>query len=631
MPPLLISVSVVCRSHARLTVLPEAEYIVEAYIDNFSDRWTLENASRRGFVRLLDRLGEREWSRVSLHFRELRLKHAIDEVVALQENVPVLHWWLTNYLPEKRDSHSSDIFTMAVQYNRLNVLKWLKEHDLLRNIDLTRTFTSVFPQITRWLHVNLPGVRMKISLTRCSTESDFEFVKWALRHESVHKVCGVANCFDDAAFNGNLLLLEWLHQDRSERCDPQMLTRVIYNEQLEVAKWLWSTYPEEFFDDPAVSWFEPLDNSIKSWLAFEYHWKDVLKRKAWIHSSIKIAVETRDSKSLEFFLNIQTSSNCYKAMQRCVDRGDLKLAQMLLTYQAPVSVFCLDTAAARGHLEMIQWLDGSAPVMCTTKAMNMAAAFNHLDVVKWLQANRSEGCTTNAMDHAAGGGHLEMVRWLHTYRSEGCTNRAMEKAAGRGYLDIVKWMHENRSEGCTTYAMDKAAELGHLDVVQWLHEHRTEGCSRFALSISATAGNLDIVRYLHENQLGGNEEDDQDTADSPACNGDLDMLRFFHEQRHTNCSSEGLDGAASNGHMNVVAWIHENNPDLPVFEGLYLVAQKGDLAMMKYLVMNFDCSIDTELFDTIASYKQFALLEWLLRYCTEVANMEIDTPFLAQD
>lgn len=53
--------------------------------------------------------------------------------------------------------------------------------------------------------------------------------------------------------------------------------------------------------------------------------------------------------------------------------------------------------------------------------------------------------------------------------------------------------------------------------------------------------------------------------------------------------------------------------------------------MLKYLVMNCDCTIDTELLDTLQSYEQFAALEWLLMYCTSVANMTIDSPFLAQN
>lgn len=244
---------------------------------------------------------------------------------------------------------------------------------------------------------------MKIRLTRCSTEKDFEFMKWTLKHESVYEMDGVMNCINDAAANGCLLQLQWLHEHRSKRCQPQMLAAVIFNEQLEIAKWLLLTYPEGYFDDPVISWFTPLKHTIETWLAYEYQWKDLNKRQAWTKCSTKIAVEGRDSDSLGFFLEIQTGANCFQAMQSAVDRGDLKMAKMLIPHQAPVSVFSLDMAATCGHLEMIQWLYDNAPVRSTTKAMNLAAAFNHLDVVKWLHSNQTVGCTTDAMDCAAGG------------------------------------------------------------------------------------------------------------------------------------------------------------------------------------------------------------------------------------
>jgi hypothetical protein len=44
--------------------------------------------------------------------------------------------------------------------------------------------------------------------------------------------------------------------------------------------------------------------------------------------------------------------------------------------------------------------------------MNWAAARGHLEVVQFLHVNRTEGCTTDAISLAAQNGHLDVVHFL---------------------------------------------------------------------------------------------------------------------------------------------------------------------------------------------------------------------------
>lgn len=53
------------------------------------------------------------------------------------------------------------------------------------------------------------------------------------------------------------------------------------------------------------------------------------------------------------------------------------------------------------------------------------------------------GMHHEAMDTAAARGYLEMVQWLHENRSEGCTRKAMAVAACEGYLEMIQWLHDN--------------------------------------------------------------------------------------------------------------------------------------------------------------------------------------------
>ena len=44
-----------------------------------------------------------------------------------------------------------------------------------------------------------------------------------------------------------------------------------------------------------------------------------------------------------------------------------------------------------------------------------------------------------------------------------------------------------------------AVQNGDLDMVKWFHENRTEGCTRDALVMAAMHGFLDIVQWLVKN------------------------------------------------------------------------------------------------------------------------------------
>ena len=79
--------------------------------------------------------------------------------------------------------------------------------------------------------------------------------------------------------------------------------------------------------------------------------------------------------------------------------------------------------------------------------------------------NRPEGATAEAIDSAAARGHLHVVQWL-TANLPGLasTTMAMDCAACAGHLNVVKFLHKARDEGCTAEAMDLASKRGHLEV-----------------------------------------------------------------------------------------------------------------------------------------------------------------------
>ncbi|KAF1327899.1 Ankyrin repeat protein, partial [Globisporangium splendens] len=130
-----------------------------------------------------------------------------------------------------------------------------------------------------------------------------------------------------------------------------------------------------------------------------------------------------------------------------------------------------------------------------------------------------------------------------------------------GHLHLLKRLHTRHPtpfDGCCEETMDSAAEFGHLDVVQWLHKHREEGCTTDAMDMSAGNGHLDVVQWLHEHREEGCTTNAMDFA---AQNGHLEVVQWLHEHRQEGCTSDAMDNAATNGHLHVMQWLHDNRSE----------------------------------------------------------------------
>lgn len=74
-------------------------------------------------------------------------------------------------------------------------------------------------------------------------------------------------------------------------------------------------------------------------------------------------------------------------------------------------------------------------------------------------------------------------------------------------------------------AMDFAARLGQLNVIKFLHENRTEGCTTDAMDFAAMRGRLDIVKFLNENRAEGYVY----AMDRAATYGHFDIVKYLYE------------------------------------------------------------------------------------------------------
>ncbi|KAI9907310.1 hypothetical protein PsorP6_016325 [Peronosclerospora sorghi] len=120
----------------------------------------------------------------------------------------------------------------------------------------------------------------------------------------------------------------------------------------------------------------------------------------------------------------------------------------------------IERAACAGYITLLNRLGKKEMPISPREldwALCAAADRGDLGVVKWMTAYQPDmKCSTRFMDSAALRGHLNIIKRLHHYRDEGCTAASMDSTSAYGRLDVVMWLHENRSEGCTTAALDSA-------------------------------------------------------------------------------------------------------------------------------------------------------------------------------
>lgn len=569
MDNLLTAVALVCsRSHApgadAVAALPHVVAGINSMLISSAAfaSWTLERASECGFVHLLKRQHADEWRWVGRPFRHQRRQAAVESATR-DGLVDILQWWMTQYLPpnetqdpEKEQELIVKIITLASVYSRLEVLEWLETQPKLlallpagHRICLTCKKTVVADWLDRLLALR---VSLVFELTHSALRDDFAMLKWLHMHPDVaYKVTG---CMADfAALGGHLDALRWLHAHDWERCSPKVLNRVVKNDQVHVARWLYEHYPEGYFEDlhDACRYLPTVQ-----WALQEYTWTNERTRDAWMEQTVEWATYWNDrSAVLEFILLICPDVNCGDAIDIAAERGDLALVKRLHALNASATTEAMDSAAAMGHLSMVQWLHRHRREGCTTKAMNYAAASNHIEVVQWLHANRTEGCTAEAANGAASHGHLQMIEWLHVHEPDCFTAQAMDRAAAFDHLNVVQWLHTHRAEGCTVRAMDTAASKGHFEIVQWLHQYRDEGCT-----------------------------------------------------------SEAVNSAARHDHVQIVQWFYRNLSQLCTLSTLDNAAASGHLAIVQYLTIHCGLKVDFEALPRLIAKKQFGVVEWLMKY-----------------
>jgi hypothetical protein len=492
----------------------------------------------------------------------------------------------------------------AARYDHLELIKWLHERGV-SSINRSALFTAVLYghlAVLKWLYEHAADSVAAAAAVGEATgyaagNGHLATVQWIYNHfkDTFHTARAMAG----AARNGDIEMLEWLHQQKScsEACNTSAFDAAVAGGHFHVVEWLYANCSEGYSSGAA------------EWAAAN---------------------------------------------------GDLPMLRWLHThYTDRFTAAVMDTAAAEGHLAIVRWLHEHRSEGCTSLAMDQAASEGHLELVWWLYDNRTEGCTAGAMDGAAGNGYLDIVRWLHDNRSEGCTDKAANEATSNGHLDVLRWLVEHYPDKCRDDLMEVAGWKGHLDIVRYLDENTNQRASAWGLGAAARQGWLRALLVLLQNypRYHKDENVDYDTVEdaiekiltqmalehatpaSPLWAEALESLEGFRSCEFSLCAPlmleralkrgflplvqqfmggrdaeekrNYLDVAAMSSNVVLLRWLLAKGTPIDKYSAKYLVSERSNVPYFE--VVGYLSEGDrVELVCEAAAEKRHRLLRWTL-------------------
>jgi hypothetical protein len=238
--------------------------------------------------------------------------------------------------------------------------------------------------------------------------------------------------------------------------------------------------------------------------------------------------------------------------------GSIDVIKLFGAYMTPAVV---DKAAARGHLEVVQYWVAQGKLYNSANISEKAAAGGHRHILEWELAN-------GYADHwdwcvATSAKSLDLMKWLIDH---GCSHKhhILKEAIRRDDLEMIKYCIELEYPIAATSPPDW--RYSNLNVVQWMHANDIlEGYT--ASKRAAYDGNVHVIKWLKEVGLL-----DTDVAIKSAVGGaEAAVLRLLGH-KPTECPD---------------SWTITVNDNLPMLEylwecGVGLPADTAELAAREY-------------------------------------------------
>eukprot|EP01133_Synstelium_polycarpum_P002484 gene2484-2825_t len=376
-------------------------------------------------------------------------------------------------------------------------------------------------------------------------------------------------------------------------------------------------------------------------------------------SALNYASSNGHGQIVEFLLANRSEGCTEYAVDYASKHGHLGIVKLLTEKGAPATTDAMDYASAGGHLEVVRYLHSVRTEGVTVEAINLGARGGHLAVIEFLLATYpSLTSTPVAIQKAAKRGHLAVLDLLTSNTSRGApaTAHALAVGAKKGHLSIVQFLNKSRNVPCSSAAAVAASRRGHVGVVQYILENLSAGDQRpvsfnSLFEAAIELDQIEVLQYLYASHINHLErpidayylelacqKGNSDTiefvylnipmsrftslcANNAASNGQIHLLRFFHEAQASRQGSKaipdyiGVKMTAINGQRRCLEYMMSTigitlNPS-DDFQ-LSQVCQGGHLTCVRYLYEQHGMAITEDCIRTARFYNHSELLAYLL-------------------
>jgi len=154
---------------------------------------------------------------------------------------------------------------------------------------------------------------------------------------------------------------------------------------------------------------------------------------------------------------------------------------------------------------------------------------------------------------------LELLKWIREEKKCDWNSLTINAAVSQGNLEMVKYCGANKCP-MREYACALAAAHGQLECLKYLHEEVKAPWDSSTAAWAATNGHLHILEYLVEREY---DKFNAWACENAAENGHLDCLKFLHETAKAPWDRWAAPAAHGNNHTECLQYLLDNDCPLP--------------------------------------------------------------------
>lgn len=226
-------------------------------------------------------------------------------------------------------------------------------------------------------------------------------------------------------------------------------------------------------------------------------------------------------------------------------------------------------AASRGHRKVIDWLI-EKHFYLGSEVMAGAAEFGDLEMVQKLKEN---GCEWGEVvcESAAEKGHLEILKWLRSNPEDLCpwNEGTSRKAAQSGDLETLRWLKEQNCPWNSNVSLILTM-CGHFETLKWEVDNGGEWDAKMFGWI-AEKGNIEVLQWAREK---GYPHNNSFTA-SAASHGQLEVLKWAVREEFL-LAPKCIELAIFHGDFETIRWLRKQGQPWPQKNSLPLLRRVKD-------------------------------------------------------